>query len=280
MKYYVYRWIRLDKNEPFYIGIGTKTKNDIKYGTFTRASSDKKNNTIWKSIKDKTSILIQIVLESDDYNFIKCKEKEFINLYGRIDLGTGCLANMTDGGEGTVGVIVSEKSRKLRGINAKNRIRCQTSYTKMTNTRKENNFMQTQETKDKISSTKSMPIIQWSLDGKYIKLWKSASQAARVLQISKESITQAACLSNKKVYTSAGYIWTYEKDPLDKYYLALIRVNSGKIRSNISVNQKNEIKEDYLRLSINFTKKIELYKYLGEKYNINYSTVRAIVYNF
>jgi hypothetical protein len=279
MKYYVYRWIRLDKNEPFYVGIGTKTKNDIEYGTFTRAVADKKNNTIWKDIKDKTSILIQIVLESDDYEFIKCKEKEFINLYGRIDLGTGCLANMTDGGEGTVGVIVSENSRKLRGINAKNRIRCQSSYIKMTNTRKKNNFMQTQETKDKISSTKSMPIIQWSLDGKYIKLWKSASQAARVLQISKESITQAACLSNKKVYTSAGYIWTYEKDPLDKYHLALIRVNSGKIRSNISVDQKNEIKEDYLRLSINFTKKIELYKYLGEKYNVNYSTVRAIVYN-
>lgn len=28
-KYYVYRHIRLDKNEPFYIGVGTKTDNKV-----------------------------------------------------------------------------------------------------------------------------------------------------------------------------------------------------------------------------------------------------------
>ena len=280
MKYYVYRWIRLDKNEPFYIGIGTKTKNDIEYGTFTRAAADKKNNTIWKGIKDKTSTLIQIVLESDDYEFIKSKEKEFINLYGRIDLGTGCLANMTDGGEGTLGVIVSENSRKLRGINAKNRIRCKDSYTKMVNTRKENNFMQTKETKDKISMTKSMPVIQWSLKGDYIKRWDSATLAAKKLNISKGSISQCACITNAKVYTSGGYIWSYDlPEAFIKVYLAVDKVASGKTRSKITVSQKKQIKEDYLKLCANFTKKIDLYQHLSKKHHINFSTVRAIVYN-
>jgi hypothetical protein len=280
MKYYVYRWIRLDKNEPFYIGIGTKTKNDIEYGTFTRAASDKKNNTIWKGIKDKTSTLIQIVLESDNYEFIKCKEKEFINLYGRIDLGTGSLANLTDGGEGTLGVIVNEHSRKLRSINSKNRIRHQSSYTKMTNTRKQNNFMQTQETKDRISATKSMPVIQWSLKGNYIKLWNSATIAAKELNISKGSISQCACATNAKVYTAGGYIWSYDSsESFIKVFLAVDKVASGKTRSKITISQKKQIKEDYLKLCVNFTKKIDLYQHLSKKHHVNFSTVRAIVYN-
>jgi hypothetical protein len=37
------------------------------------------------------------------------KEKEFIQLYGRKDLGLGELVNMTDGGDGTIGRILSEE---------------------------------------------------------------------------------------------------------------------------------------------------------------------------
>ena len=40
-------------------------------------------------------------------------EKECIATYGRIDLGTGCLANLTDGGEGVCGIVYSEETRKL-----------------------------------------------------------------------------------------------------------------------------------------------------------------------
>ena len=49
-KYYLYRHIRVDKNEPFYIGIGTKTNADIKYGTYTRANIKRKKNNIWVKI--------------------------------------------------------------------------------------------------------------------------------------------------------------------------------------------------------------------------------------
>ena len=41
-------------------------------------------------------------------------EKEMIAKYGRIDLGTGCLANHTDGGEGCSGILCSDELRKLR----------------------------------------------------------------------------------------------------------------------------------------------------------------------
>jgi hypothetical protein len=104
---YVYRHIRLDKNEPFYIGIGS----DVNYN---RAYEIKKNrrNIVWSRITSKSKIEVEIMLDGLTW-FEACeKEIEFIKLYGRLDLGNGILANLTDGGDGTLGVIVSKETRK------------------------------------------------------------------------------------------------------------------------------------------------------------------------
>ena len=94
-QYYLYRHIRLDKNEPFYIGIGKKNKHQ---GMYNRAVSKKNRNNIWNGIESKTDISVEILLESDDKDFIEKKEKEFISLYGKIISNTGTLANIQDGG--------------------------------------------------------------------------------------------------------------------------------------------------------------------------------------
>lgn len=118
--YYLYRHIRLDKYEPFYIGIGTKTKSDIKNNYYSR-SLEKRRNNLWQKIYKKTSIKIEILFECDDYSLITNKEKQFIKLYGRKDLKTGTLTNLTDGGELNNNRICSEELRIKRSINAKNR---------------------------------------------------------------------------------------------------------------------------------------------------------------
>lgn len=100
MKYYLYRHIRLDKNEVFYIGIGTITDNDIKYRKFGRAISTYGRNGYWTNIINKTEYVVQIIYQSDNKEQIIKKEIEFIKLYGRKDLGLGTLVNMTDGGDG------------------------------------------------------------------------------------------------------------------------------------------------------------------------------------
>lgn len=99
-KYYLYRHIRLDKNEPFYIGVGTtpKRKAISHEHYYRRAYNSSNRNTIWKNITNKTDYEVEILLESDNYDFIKEKEIEFIKLYGRKDNNTGVLSNMTDGG--------------------------------------------------------------------------------------------------------------------------------------------------------------------------------------
>lgn len=55
---YLYRHIRLDKNVPFYIGIGSDN-----LGKYTRAYSTRSRNSYWKNIVNKTQYVIEIMLD-------------------------------------------------------------------------------------------------------------------------------------------------------------------------------------------------------------------------
>jgi hypothetical protein len=107
----VYRHIRLDKNEPFYIGIG----EDIK-----RAFYFYKRSEHWHHIFNKTKIQVEILFDDVSLDFALEKERELIKLYGRKDLGAGLLVNKTDGGEYVEGL--SLDVRKVMSDKAKNRI--------------------------------------------------------------------------------------------------------------------------------------------------------------
>lgn len=111
-RFYLYRYIRQDKDEPFYVGLGTKNKDDLKYGTYARANNKHYNNDILENIIKSVKYEIEIILETDSYPFIKEKEKEFIKLYGRINRNTGTLANKTDGGQGRLNAICTEETRQ------------------------------------------------------------------------------------------------------------------------------------------------------------------------
>ena len=99
--YYLYRHIRLDKNEPFYIGVGTKKVIEGSYvRVYARALSKTGRNKIWKDISRKTDYEVEILGESNSYDIINEKEIEFIKLYGRKCKGEGSLANFKKGGSG------------------------------------------------------------------------------------------------------------------------------------------------------------------------------------
>jgi hypothetical protein len=93
---YVYRHIRLDKNEPFYIGIGSDSK-------YLRAYTNRSRNQHWKNIVNVTDYYVEILFDDISFKFACEKEIEFISLYGRVDKKTGILVNLTDGGQGTLG---------------------------------------------------------------------------------------------------------------------------------------------------------------------------------
>jgi len=101
---YLYRHIRLDKNEPFYIGIGS----DSNYNRAYEIKKDRRN-IVWSRIASKSEIEVEIMLDGLSWDNACEKEIEFIKLYGRIDNGNGILSNLTDGGDGTLGLIVSKE---------------------------------------------------------------------------------------------------------------------------------------------------------------------------
>jgi hypothetical protein len=98
----------------FYIGIGIKSKSDITYGSYNRAYNKRKRNKHWLNTVSflKNDYSIEIVYETDDYDYVKNLEKNLILFYGRKDLGLGNLVNMTDGGDGQINRIWSEESKK------------------------------------------------------------------------------------------------------------------------------------------------------------------------
>jgi len=98
-KFYVYRHIRADKNEVFYIGVGSRSESDLKNNIYKRARTKTGRNNMWKNIVRKTEYTIEILVESFDLELIKEKEKEFIKLYGRKILNTGTLCNILEGGD-------------------------------------------------------------------------------------------------------------------------------------------------------------------------------------
>ena len=108
---YLYRHIRLDKNEVFYIGIGGFDVSE-KIGSYRRAFSKYRRNNFWKNITGKIQYDVEIIIDELEWCDACLKEKEFIKLYGRKDQGLGTLANITDGGDGSCGLIKSEETLK------------------------------------------------------------------------------------------------------------------------------------------------------------------------
>jgi hypothetical protein len=226
MRYYLYRHIRLDKNEPFYIGIGTKQKrnhNSFKSEYRRAYETNRKESYIWNSIINKTEYEVEILFESNNYEFIKEKEKEFISLYGRINTNTGTLANMTNGGDGFIGYILSKENIENRRKRMIGKKQCVSQIQKRNKSRK--GYVHSEETKLKMSNShkgkktdkehllklqkgqilaNSKPILQYDLEGNFIKKWQSATVAAKKINLHPTSIRH--CVQGK-TKTSGGYIW-------------------------------------------------------------------------
>jgi group I intron endonuclease len=99
----VYEHLRNDTNEVFYVGIG---KND------KRAYSKCDRNLYWHNTVNKHGYTINIIHRDISWKDACEIEKELIAKYGRKNLGLGNLVNRTDGGDGILGLVHSEETRK------------------------------------------------------------------------------------------------------------------------------------------------------------------------
>ena len=121
MHYYTYAYLREDRT-PYYIGKG---KGSRIYST---------NRKGLKPPKDKSRIIYlkQNLTEEEAFRH----EIYMIDVFGRIDLGTGILYNRTNGGEGPSGWVPSEETRRKISEAGKGHIVLEETKIKMSEARK------------------------------------------------------------------------------------------------------------------------------------------------
>jgi len=194
---YLYRHIRLDTKTPFYIGIGSDEN-------YTRAYDKRSRNRHWSSIVKKANYEVEIVLDNLSWEEACDKEIEFIKLYGRKDLNEGCLCNMTNGGDGMLGVRPSDEKIK-RFVDSIRR-----------------------------------EVIQYDMQGNIIREYESASQAKKITGISESQIT-SNCKGHKGKKSAGGFIWRY-KDP--KEWFSPIYSNHKNAHCHNQKHQKKVLQYD------------------------------------
>lgn len=69
----------------------------------------------------------------------------------------------------------------------------------------------TQKRKEIIKEKNSKKVVQYDLQGNFIRKWESQSEAAEQLKISNGNIS-SCCLKKYGCKTAGGYIWRFEKD--------------------------------------------------------------------
>jgi hypothetical protein len=105
---YVYQHVRLDTNEVFYIGIGSGRN-------YERANRISRRSNWWNKIVAKAGRRVEIIVDNISWDEACQKEQELILKYGRRDLGKGTLVNMTNGGDGVTGIVMTEEHKRKIG---------------------------------------------------------------------------------------------------------------------------------------------------------------------
>ena len=101
MEYCVYFHINKSSSEVFYVGIGNKK----------RPYSRRSRSQFWKNIVEKYDYLVEIIHNELSFEEACELERHYIKIFGRLDIGSGILVNLTDGGEGSNGYKHSEETK-------------------------------------------------------------------------------------------------------------------------------------------------------------------------
>lgn len=109
--FYTYALIDVRTGDPFYVGKGQKKRMYCHGGKNTQKANPHLYNKIHKLKSLGYKIIYEKWFEHEDEFPCLWLEHQLIKYFGRRDLGTGILCNLTDGGEGTAGATWTKESR-------------------------------------------------------------------------------------------------------------------------------------------------------------------------
>lgn len=224
-RHYLYSHTREDTGKVFYIGIGTKNLKGKGITNIYNRAYSKNRSKFWKRIVNKTKYKIDILFESDDYNEIKEKEIKYIKEIGRRDRNEGSLCNLTDGGDGAIGVQCGEeKRRKLKEFNkklyqeGKSHLCKSEHYLKLSEIMKGNTHAKgSKRTTEELAHLYkcrlekiSKRVIQEDKEGIFIKEWYTTLDVASYFGVTSKAIWKACSLYEKGA-TSCGFRWKFKE---------------------------------------------------------------------
>ena len=200
-EYYTYAFLREDRT-PYYIGKGT---GDRLY---------KKGSRVFAPPKDKSRIIYlkQNLTEEEAFRH----EIYMIDVFGRIDLGTGILHNRTDGGDGVSGWVPSEETRRKMSDAQKGK----TAWNKGKKIPEEVIQKQSNTWKEKLKNN-PRPMSYYTENIKKMaernRTDKEKHKRHSEIMKGRPSINRKPVLYNGNVYTSMTE--TMEKTGLSRYYI-------------------------------------------------------------
>ena len=242
---YVYGEYSFDY-EPFYVGKGKEDRKTKHLVPSLLKKNSYKNNKIKKIRKATGNNPIILILESNITEKTALDlEANAVFVIGRYDLQKGPLANLKDEGEKQTGYKHTDeaKNKISASESGKNHYFFGKKHTDETKKKmreaklgeKSHNFNKKlpEWQKNILIEAHKKQIIQFDLNGNFIKEWDSIKNASEKNKISSSAISR--CLL-KKGKTSGGYIWYYKSDFINGDFtkkLSLQIVQEAKTRNII-----------------------------------------------
>lgn len=208
------------------IYIGKTTNPEVRFKDYKKCNC-KSQKILCSSLKkygfDKHNI--EIIMEGI-YPDIDLNQLEvyYIGLYNSFNRNNINGMNLTLGGEGVTGRIVSEETRKKIGEKSKLRKHTEETKKKISENRRKTGKTKKHElaieslrgrkiikSKEWIkNNTESIkkPILQYTLDDEFIREWKSAQDVENELGLCRKNISANLRKKTKHAY---GYIWKYKE---------------------------------------------------------------------
>ena len=201
----VYQHTRLDTNKVFYIGIGKTEKRA--YNTTNH------RNSYWKNIINKTEYKIEILFNDLTWKEACQIEQYLIKYYGRKDLKLGTLVNMTDGGDGSPGLVFTEEHKNKISLAHKGKIRSVQARENMSRGKKGIIFSDEHIQNMKISSRNSFKNgripghIRKVIDVKTNIIYNSIASACKNLNLKYSATVSQICGQNPNKTTLKYITW-------------------------------------------------------------------------